>query len=62
MVLFGLSFCIREFVVVFGQIVVLGENGCVRNKRLYSEKSSCIRAKWLYSGRSGCIRTKVLVL
>ena len=51
-----------------------GKSGCIRGKRLYSDKvivflqSGCARAKvivfvqkWLYSGKSGCMRAKVVV-
>ena len=52
----GKSGCIREKVVVFGQMWLYSGK-----KWLYSGKSGCIRAKWLYSGKSGCIRAKVVL-
>ena len=73
MVVFGQSGCIREKAVLFVQkwlysgkrgsirakVVVLGKNGCIWAKLLYSVKSGRNRAKvvvfgqmWLYSGKN----------
>ena len=52
----GKSGCIREKVVVFGQI------GCIRVKWLYTGKVDIFGQMLLYSGKNGCIRTKVVVV
>ena len=59
--------------VVFGQkllysgkVAVFGKSGCIRVKRLYSDKVVVLGKvvvfgqKWMYSGKSGFIRAKWL--
>ena len=35
-------------------------NGCLRTKRLYTNRNGCLRTKRLYTNRSGCLHTKRL--
>ena len=43
-------------------MVLVGEQGCIRQKRLYSEKVVVFGQNWLCSGKSGSIQAKVVVL
>ena len=53
--------------ILFGQIGVFGQDGCIWAKWLYLGtlvvfgQSSSIRAKVVVLGQSGCIRAKVVV-
>ena len=55
--------------VVFVNVVVLGQKWLYSSKVVVFGKSGCIRAKccffwqqWFYSGKSGCIRARGLYL
>ena len=63
-------YLVKDF--VFGQMVIVGQSGCIQGKWLYSANGSnwakvvlfgqscCIRAKWLHKGKSGRTRAKLL--
>ena len=57
----GKSGRIRAKWLCSGKVIVIGQGGCIREKRLYSGKCGCIRAKMVLFGQRGCLLTKMVV-
>ena len=61
-------FLIGQIGIFSGNVVVFGQNDCIRAKCLYSGKvvvfgqNVSIRAKWLYFGKLVCMWAKAVVI